>query len=405
MTRDWKNDAVHVPHEPLPRKARTRKRAGPPAVALPEEAQRRPLRSRPWEPPTPKRRAKAADLIAHDADITLEMAEQLIDEGIDIRTAGTMVQLAALWSNRPALGRPTDQPRLTDRAPRSRKDGTPGLRKARIVFCGKYSTTGIVLQDDEVAEEHLGAKIFLRRWKKKLAHETLGKLQAPNKTMREIFREILTGSDPGASQDPALTSPYKRWLCGCTHETFTRRLTDFRRGIVPTGPRPRNPPRRRRPPLDDNERRRLDEIASAPWPAGRAAVKRFRRRMLSHHFPFVRRLLAEDKIPFKTARALFRLTRRTITLYIFDLDNGLFHLATAPHPGPKERQMAQALAIREYAASPGSGPVALWKRLRLDFHYPLEFDAFRSILFSYVAGRYRQPAGIPVAPPAPAQLL
>jgi hypothetical protein len=218
MKRDWKNDAVAaIPGEPLPppRKARSRARANPPAAVLPEKMQSRALRLRPWEPPATKRRAKGADVIRHDTDISLEMAEQMIDEGIDITAAGTMVELAALWGSRPALGRPTEEPRLTDRSPRVRRNGTPGRRMAVIVFCGHPYTTGIVLKDGEEAEEHRGAKLFLRLWKKDLAKATLGKLRAPNRTMREVFHEILTDQDPGTSEDPALVNPYKRLLSDC----------------------------------------------------------------------------------------------------------------------------------------------------------------------------------------------
>ncbi|MET4149085.1 MULTISPECIES: hypothetical protein [unclassified Bradyrhizobium] len=236
MKRDWKDDAFPAaPVEPLPppRKARTRARANPPAVVLPAKARPKPIDLKPWEPLAPKRRAKAADVITHDTDVTLEMAEQLIDEGIDIRAAGTMVELAALWNMRPALGRPTEAPRLTDRAPRGRKSGTPGRRMARIVFLGKYTTTGIVLREGEEAEEHRGAKIFLRRWKKKLARETLGKLQAPNKTMRQVFREILTDMDPGMSQDPEITAPYRRLLGDCAQLEECPALADTRFSELP----------------------------------------------------------------------------------------------------------------------------------------------------------------------------
>lgn len=236
MKRNWKNDALPAaPVEPLPptRKARTRARANPPAVVLPAKTRPKPIDLKPWEPPAPKRRAKAADVITHDTDVTLEMAEQMIDEGIDIRAAGTMIELAALWNMRPALGRPTEAPRLTDRAPRDRKSGTPGRRKARIVFLGKYTTIGIVLRDGEEAEEHRGAKIFLRRWKKNLAREALGKLQAPGKTMRQVFKEILTDMDPGMSQDPAITGPYKRLLGDCAQLEECPALADTRFSELP----------------------------------------------------------------------------------------------------------------------------------------------------------------------------
>lgn len=236
MKRDWKKDAFPTaPVEPLPppRKARTRGRAKPPAFAIPAKAGPKPIDLKPWQPPAPKRRAKAADVITHDTDVTLEMAEQLIDEGIDIRGAASMVELATLWSRRPALGRPTEAPRLTDRTPRGRSDGTPGRRKARIVFLGKYTTTGIELRDGEKAAEHRGAKIFLRSWKKKLARETLGKLQAPNKTMREVFKEILTDMDPGVSRDPETTARYTRLLGDCSQIEECPGLADLRFSELP----------------------------------------------------------------------------------------------------------------------------------------------------------------------------
>lgn len=236
MKRDWRNDAAPaMPPEPLPppRKKRDRGGAKTTAVLLPKEARREPIRIKRWEPPASKRRAKAADVIRHDTDVTLEMAEQMIDEGVDIGATKTMVELAALWHSRPALGRPTDEPRLDDRTPRARKDGTPGRRMAVIVFLGRYYTTGIVLREGEDAKEHKGAKLFLRRWKKDLAMRTLGKLRAPNKTMREVFKEILTDADPGLSEDPALVNPYKRLLGDCAQLEECEALADARFSELP----------------------------------------------------------------------------------------------------------------------------------------------------------------------------
>ena len=218
MGRDWMNSCVapatkqtlSLP-EPARRKDRRADVAPKPTVML-DEKPHQPVDLQQWQPPLKKKRAKGADTIQPNTDLSLEMVEQMIDEGIEVRAATTLSQLAALWANRPALGRPTEGPRLTDRSPRPRTNGKEGRRKARIVFLGKYTTTGIVLAPDEDVEQHAGAKLFLRVWKKDLALETLGKLQARDKTMREVFREILKDQDPGDSQDPGLTGPYKRWL-------------------------------------------------------------------------------------------------------------------------------------------------------------------------------------------------
>lgn len=183
-----------------------------PVVKNPEAAELRPFALKSWEPPGRKRRAKAADVIRPGIDLSLEMVEQMIDDGIEIRTARTITELAALWTSRPKLGRPTEAPRLTDRNPRARKDGRPGRRMARIVYCEKYETTGIPLKDGEDPKEHKGAQIFLRCWKKDLANKVLGRLVAPTRTMSEVFKEILNDLDPGTTQDPAFTGPYKRWL-------------------------------------------------------------------------------------------------------------------------------------------------------------------------------------------------
>lgn len=236
MKRNWKNDAFPAaPVEvlPPPRKKRDRARFKTTVVSLPSEARREPIQVKKWEPPASGRRAKAADVIRHDTDVTLEMAEQMIDEGVDIGATKSMVELAALWHSRPALGRPTDEPRLSDRTPRARKDGTPGRRMAVIVFLGKYYTTGIVLKEGEDAKEHRGAKIFLRRWKKDLAMATLGKLRAPNRTMHEVFKEILSDADPGLSQDPALVNPYKRLLSDCAQLEECVALADLRYSELP----------------------------------------------------------------------------------------------------------------------------------------------------------------------------
>jgi integrase len=185
--------------------------ASEPAVML-EPQQHQPRDYQKWQPPAKKKRAKAADVIGPGIDVSLEMVEQMIDEGIEVRGAHKMSQLAALWANRPTLGRPMEGPRLGDRTPRTRTNGKEGRRMAVVVFRRKPITTGIVLEADEDVEKHAGAKIFLRLWKKELAKKTLGRLQARDKTMREVFREILTDLDPGDSQDPGLTGPYKRWL-------------------------------------------------------------------------------------------------------------------------------------------------------------------------------------------------
>jgi len=108
-------------------------------------------------------------------------------------------------------------------------------------------------------------------------------------------------------------------------------------------------------------------------------------------------LVRERKLTCKAARQLFRLSVKQMTLRIFDFDHGLFPLAVAPRPAPAQRQLAQALAVREYAAAPAQSRTALWKRLRLDYHYPLDFAAFAAALESYRAGRYRAPARIAAA--------
>jgi hypothetical protein len=115
--------------------------------------------------------------------------------------------------------------------------------------------------------------------------------------------------------------------------------------------------------------------------------------MLAKHFAFVRRLLHERKITCKVARKLFGLSPVPMTLRVFDLDNGTFHLPIAPPPGFEERRAAQALALREFAAAPRQSWTRLWKRLRLDFHYPLDFPAFASLLHRYVVARRRRPPG------------
>lgn len=216
------------------RGARRRDSAGPaPAVMRPEAAPQRPRAPKPWERPVPKRRAKAADVIRHDTDITLEMAEQMIDEGIDIGGARSMIELASLWNSPPALGRPKEPPRLGARRPRRRANGEDGRRMAVVLFGGKPYTTGIALGEDEDPKQHKGAKLFLRLWKKDLAKATLGKLRAPNRTMREVFREILTDTDPGKTEDPALTGPYKRLLADCAQLEEHGTLADARFSELP----------------------------------------------------------------------------------------------------------------------------------------------------------------------------
>jgi hypothetical protein len=214
--RDWMNSCVApTTAEPIAEtKAARRKNritAPKPAVML-EPQQHKPRDYQKWEPPAKKKRAKAADVIGPGIDVSLEMVEQLIDEGMDVKGAHKMSELAALWANRPTLGRPTEGPRLDDRTPRTKTNGKVGRRMAVIVFRRKSITTGIVLEADEDVQEHAGAKLFLRLWKKDLAKKTLGRLQARDKTMREVFLEILADRNPGDSQDPGLTGPYKRWL-------------------------------------------------------------------------------------------------------------------------------------------------------------------------------------------------
>ncbi len=162
--------------------------------------------------PAPPRRAKGADVINPDTDISLEMVEQMIDEGLDVRGAKTMNQLAKLWASRPKLGRPTMAPRLDVREPRFRSDGTPGRRMARVVYDGSYTTSGIVLETGEDVQKNPAAKLFLRAFKKRLARDMLGRLRAKEKTVVQAIREILVDRDPGNSSDPGLTGPYKRWL-------------------------------------------------------------------------------------------------------------------------------------------------------------------------------------------------
>lgn len=189
------------------------------------------------------------------------------------------------------------------------------------------------------------------------------------------------------------------WLAdvgGMNHRTFKRHLARADAGervrVVPPPP-----PARAAPTAD--EARRLRDIAAVAWPDGWVAINAFRREMLKRHFAFVRRLVREQKLTCRVARQLFRMSVKQMTLRCFDFDHGVFHLAVAPRPDPKQRQIAQALAIRQYAHNPAQSWTALWRRLRLDYHYPLDFGAFASILRSYRAGRYEVPRGI-AAPPA-----
>lgn len=191
-------------------------------------------------------------------------------------------------------------------------------------------------------------------------------------------------------------------LCGCHYKGFRRRLQDWRCGIARTEPRPRRAvrPPRHRPDVD--ERQRLERIAATAWPEVRGAREKLRRELLAQHFAFVRKLLAEGKITYKAVRPLFRLTTKQVTLRVFDLDNGVLHLATGRRPTPRERQLAQVLALREYAASPGQSLTGLWKRLRLAYAYPLDYPALGSIVRNFVAGRHKRRAGVPSPPPLPA---
>jgi hypothetical protein len=198
-----------------------------------------------------------------------------------------------------------------------------------------------------------------------------------------------------ASREACLTSLWP--ICRMSHKAFVRRLEQARRGPSAGARKPKAP----KPVPTADEARRLDAIAVTRWP--RISVRDFRRGLLRRHFPFVRGLLRENKITYKQARKLFRLTAKGITLRCFDFDNDLLELATGPRPGPKERQKYQALAVREYAAAPKQSLTALWKRLRREHRYPLDFAAFTAIIRSFAAGRYqgRLPSQSRRAPPAP----
>ncbi|MET4149086.1 MULTISPECIES: hypothetical protein [unclassified Bradyrhizobium] len=195
-------------------------------------------------------------------------------------------------------------------------------------------------------------------------------------------------------------------LTGCCDVSFKMRLDARRAGAAPPTVRrhrPRPTPSTRRVPPTEDERRRLDDIAATAWPSSRRHFEPFRRRMLADHFPFVRRLLRERKITRKAAHKLFRLSPTQLTLRVFDLDNGLFHLALAPPPSPAERYAAQALALREFVAAPTRSWAPLWRRLRLDYHYPLDFPAFASLIQRHLDGRRgkrRTFGGLPMPPPA-----
>lgn len=188
-------------------------------------------------------------------------------------------------------------------------------------------------------------------------------------------------------------------LCGCEHRTFRRYLASWRTSTPPRTKRARALRPNSRPVPSENEANRLAAIAAIRWPRGRAAGDGFRRDLLAREFRFVRGLLHERKITYKAARYLFRMSVKQTTLRVFDLDHGLLHLATGPRPGPAERHIAQALAIREYAAAPGLSLTALWKRLRLNYAYPLDYGAFASIIRSYRAGRYKHRRCVPSPPP------
>lgn len=187
-------------------------------------------------------------------------------------------------------------------------------------------------------------------------------------------------------------------LCGCGFKTFKGRLAAWRTGTPPRVRRLRAAPPPAKPATTGDEDRRLAAIAAARWPRRGRDADDFRRDLLAREFPFVRGLLRERKTTYKAAKRLFRMSVKQTTLRVFDLDNGLFHLATRPRPGPAERHIAQALAIREFAAAPGQSLTELWKRLRLNYQYPLDYGTFHSIIRSYRAGRYKRRRGVPAPP-------
>jgi hypothetical protein len=193
-------------------------------------------------------------------------------------------------------------------------------------------------------------------------------------------------------------------MCRMKHQRFVDRMQQARLGPIVRKARPVEPPiHSPRGKLTVDEARRVDAIAAKPWP--RTLKGDFRRDLLKQHFPFVRGLLGKHKITYKAAKKLFRLTTKGLTLRVFDFDNGLLDLATGPRPGPKERQIHQALAIREYAAEPGRGLTALWKRLRVQYRYPLDYPAFAAIIRNFMQGRYqgrlsaRSKSELPKPPP------
>jgi hypothetical protein len=181
------------------------------------------------------------------------------------------------------------------------------------------------------------------------------------------------------------------------HRAFKRKLKEARnRASGAAQPRPKPPPRPPVPPkpeLTPDEARRIEAILAIRWP--RVDVEDFRRETLRRHFSFVRGLLLERKITYKRAQKLFRLTNKAITLRCFDFDNGLFHLAIAPRPGFEERRIALALAQREYGVEPGQSLTTLWKKLRLNYHYPVDYPNFATNVYNFVKRGCRPSARAP----------
>lgn len=232
-----------------------------------------------------------------------------------------------------------------------------------------------------------------------LAKANVTGIAARQKELAHLFEQHGADIDRAAIDGVSLSSMVE--LCGGAFKTFKGRLAAWRTKAPPRSRKLRAAPPARSAPTTA-ESKRLASIASTRWPRGRVAVDLRRRELLANEFPFVRELLRGRKITYKAARRLFRLSAKQITLRLFDLDNGLFHLATGPRTGPADRRIVQALAIREYAAAPGQSLTALWKRLRLTYAYPLDYPALVAIVLSYRTGRYKLRAGVPAPPPAAA---
>ncbi len=227
--------------------------------------------------------------------------------------------------------------------------------------------------------------VALRASAEKTGHERWDALDALFITFASTIDEVVATKQ---------TTMFALWtLADLDHRVFKERLEAGRQGRAPETRKKKAKPKHEAPPpvLAEGETRRLAAIAATVW---KGSKDDFRRKLLKEHFPFVRRLLADKKIDFKLPRKLFKLTAKGVTLRCFDFDKGTLHLATGPRPDLDARREARALAAHARRQHPKMGLTELWKKLRVDYHYPMDYANFAGVIRSFDAGKHKRVGGI-----------